>query len=83
MAGEGLPAGGRFTAYLPAERALLQELAAEEGSSENYLLRIGVRALLGQPIPAHYRARIRANLAAGRLGQAAGIVQAAEEKVPA
>jgi hypothetical protein len=67
MAGEGLPAGGRFTAYLPAERELLQALSAEEGSSENYLLRIGVRALLGLPIPAHYRARVRENLEDGSL----------------
>jgi hypothetical protein len=53
---------GRFSAYLPAERELLHELALEEGSSENYLLRIGVRALLGLPIPAWARERIAAGL---------------------
>lgn len=57
-----LPAGGRFTAYLPEERELLQERAAEEASSENYLLRVGVRALLGLPIPRRYRDEILANL---------------------
>lgn len=59
MANE-LPAGGRFTAYLPGERELLAELARAEGSSENYLVRIGVRALLGLTIPGHYRAQIEA-----------------------
>lgn len=57
-----LPAGGRFTAYLPAERELLRELAGEEGTSENYLLRIGARALLGLPVPRWARERIAANL---------------------
>lgn len=57
-----LPAGGRFTAYLPDERELLQALAAEERSSENYLLRVAARALLGLPIPPRYRAMIQANL---------------------
>lgn len=57
-----LPAGGRFTAYLPGERELLRELANEEGSSENYLVRIAVRALVGLPIPPHYRERLRREL---------------------
>lgn len=58
MSSHELPAGGRFTAYLPGERELLQELAAEEGTSENYLVRIGVRALLGLPVPPWARRRI-------------------------
>ena len=58
MSSHELPAGGRFTAYLPAERELLAELARAEGCSENYLVRIGVRALLGLPIPRHYRERL-------------------------
>lgn len=58
MSSHELPAGGRFTAYLPAERELLQELAHEEQTSENYLVRIGVRALLGLPVPPWARRRI-------------------------
>jgi hypothetical protein len=65
-AGE-LPAGGRFTAYLPMEREALQALAGEEGSSENYLVRISVRALLGLPIPRHYRELLERNLEGGSL----------------
>lgn len=70
MANE-LPAGGRFTAYLPGERELLAELARADGCSENYLVRVAVRALVGLPIPAHYRERIAGELererAEGRL----------------
>ena len=54
---------GRFTAHFsPAERAALRELALEEASSENYLVRLGLRALLGLPIPRHARERIREGL---------------------
>jgi hypothetical protein len=55
-------AGGRFTAYLPDELELLEELRREEGSSSNYLVRVAVRALLGLEIPAHYRRIILDNL---------------------
>lgn len=51
---------GRFTAYLPDELELLQELAREQGSSTNYVVRVAVRALLGLPVPAWARARARA-----------------------
>jgi hypothetical protein len=60
VSASALPDNGRFSAYLPAERALLHELAAEEGCSENYLVRIGVRALLGLPVPTWARERIEA-----------------------
>lgn len=66
MSSQELPAGGRFTAYLPAERTLLAERAAADGCSENYLVRIGVRALLGLPIPPWARAELERNLEAGR-----------------
>lgn len=69
MSARELPAGGRFTAYLPAERLELQALAGAEGSSENYLLRVALRGLLGLPIPAHYRERLRSNLEEGLLDQ--------------
>lgn len=50
---------GRFTAHFsPAERAALRELASEEGSSENYLVRIGLRAVLGLPVPRWARERL-------------------------
>jgi hypothetical protein len=62
---EHVPAGGRFTAYLPAERLLLQERAKAEGCSENYLLRIGVRLLLGLSVPARFQAEVQENLASG------------------
>lgn len=52
----------RFTAYLPGERELLHALAREEGTSENYLVRVAVRALVGLPVPRHYRERILAAL---------------------
>jgi hypothetical protein len=57
-----VPSGGRFTAYLPAERGLLAERAAREGCSENYLLRVAVRAFLGLPVPAHYRRELLESL---------------------
>jgi hypothetical protein len=55
---------GRFTAYLPGERELLHQLAEQEGCSENYLVRIAVRALLGLPVPSWARERISRELEA-------------------
>ena len=55
--------GGRFTAYLPDEREPLAALARAEGCSDNYLVRVAVRALLGLPVPAHYRDQLLDNLA--------------------
>ena len=50
---------GRFTAHFsPAERAALRELAGEEGTSENYLVRVGLRAVLGYPVPRWVRERL-------------------------
>lgn len=50
--------GERFTAYLSTgERAGLRELAGELGSSENYVVKVALRALLqatgreGFPVP--------------------------------
>jgi hypothetical protein len=54
--------GGRFSAYLPAERELLAQRAKEEGSSENWLVRLGVRVVLGLPIPERDRRRLRESL---------------------
>jgi len=42
--------GGRFTAYIPDERELLRERAKVEGTSENFLVRLGLRIVLGLPI---------------------------------
>ncbi len=56
---------GRFTAYLPREREILARRAQEEGCSENYLVRMGVRAVLGLSVPARLRDEIRAALDAG------------------
>ena len=53
---------GRFTAYLPDERELLRELEREEGCSANYLVRLGLRALLGLEVPSRYRTMILENL---------------------
>lgn len=71
MSSHELPAGGRFTAYLPGEREALAARAAVEGCSENYLVRIGVRALLGLPVPAWAREELARNLEAGRPAAAA------------
>lgn len=46
----------RFTAWLPEERKLLREFAREQGSSENYVLRCGLRLLLGLSVPPWARA---------------------------
>ena len=56
---------GRFTAYLPDEREALHELARAEAGSENFLVRTAVRALLGLPIPEHYRQMIAGNVEPG------------------
>ncbi len=43
---------GRFTAHFtPAERDALRAAAREQGTSENYLVRVGLRAVLGLPVP--------------------------------
>lgn len=54
--------GGRFAAYLPTERELLAERAREEGTSQNWLVRLGVRAVLGLPINERDRKRLLENL---------------------
>lgn len=55
---------GRFTAYLPRERELLRERALEEGSSENFLVRLGVRIVLGLPVSARDRRAVLEQLSA-------------------
>jgi len=48
--------GTRFTAWLSdEERELLRELAHEQGSSENYIMRTALRRLLGLAVPAWAR----------------------------
>lgn len=43
---------GRFTAHFsPEERELLRRRAADEATSENYYVRLGLRFVLGLPIP--------------------------------
>lgn len=54
--------GGRFAAYLPDERELLRVRAKEEGTSENWLVRLGVRAVLGLAIPERERRRLLESL---------------------
>jgi hypothetical protein len=82
-----VPASGRFTAYLPAERGLLAERARAEGTSENYLVRVAVRAFLGLPVPAHYRLELLESLqdrhAAAALGQSFSAVVRAASGRPA
>jgi hypothetical protein len=54
--------GGRFSAYLPAERDLLTQRAKEESTSENWLVRLGVRVVLGLPVPERERRRLLESL---------------------
>lgn len=54
--------GERFTAYLEHdERASLRELAKLHGRSENYVLRMALRALLfNNPVPTYLQTREKA-----------------------
>jgi hypothetical protein len=53
------------------EREGLRALAAEEASSENFLVRIGLRVLLGLPVPRYYRERMREELERAELERSA------------
>lgn len=44
----------RFTAWLSiAERNAIRSQAREYGTSENYVVRMAVRSLLGMPVPSN------------------------------
>ena len=56
-------ANSRFTAYLsPRERELLTERAEAEGCSANFLVRTGIRLVLGLPVPARVAEELRRQL---------------------
>ena len=51
--------GIRFTAYLSAdERGALAALAKQHGTSENYLVRLAIRKMVGFSIPEMEEVRI-------------------------
>lgn len=50
---------GRFTAHFsPEERELLRQRAADEATSENYFVRLGLRLVLGLPVPRRVTAEL-------------------------
>lgn len=50
---------GRFTAHFtPEERELLRRRAAEEATSENFYVRLGLRLVLGLPVPRRVAAEL-------------------------
>lgn len=50
---------GRFTAHFsPEERELLRQRAAAEATSENFYVRLGLRLVLGLPVPSRVAAEL-------------------------
>lgn len=55
----GQPASSRFTAYLgDQERERVRQLARREDCSENYVIRLAVRVMVGLPVPPRVADRV-------------------------